>query len=1506
MVLFATTTVVETYQEPIFTALDQVYECAIAPLMEFGFAFTATMVALPYKEVAFRWNDILNGARECFIAGVNVLRHLPGLDNLGFYTDIARTFVSFMECLTLLPFETPSWQLPFGITDVFSSYIRYVWCLMDRMTNFYLDIVDYTLLRNDCVFCELDPNATCPIRKAYFLEGHVPPTVGNYTTPQCKGCVQIDCDVIACTMRVIANITSPITQTVGFNITETVEMLIEPTCGFITGFYKRPVFLIAGLITWCIDIGDAPDFIINEWLKPIANYFVDIVLILSQGTVGEDFFLDLFAIIFAAIQEVIDTVKNLISCINLEIPCFNSYPFNCEINDQGVATSGLQTCFHDLGVCIVDGNATNNIPASPLLSGGAFPFLFEMKLPEIFSLIDELVCQYIPIQTCIAGPSPSLTIKAWPNCPGATYPFKIFNRVNCFLFCIQSEIPLLADLAFGIRHALELIQTIITNIIGSVNFFIIEYNEFCGQLPGSIATIHIPSCGGIPTINMILEEEEEGKDSKKKEQDAKKAYDEWEDYLRDNKVTRNTTCGHILYMLRDKKKVSLDEDVGYYHSFFICGALMRMANKYEEKYPDLVKVENFLNSSTFIDEFSKTFQANGEEDHNSEQGFSDIPPTIEKVYENYRNTLEKFKNPTKYISSHGMPNDPDSIAKWSEMIRNYPVNEKSALLGLVDRIIQTEPFQLTKHYYMIHTIITDEMSKEKDRLPVELIDSEKEGGDLRVSDLVPYDDPHTLQLNRDVDTLNRLYSEPGSAWEKRVMDIEYETALENLYATWVSTMINWWREMIDDRVFERQMKRKIREKNWKDLTPKDKDKIFASKRGRKRKTRVVTVQELRERRKRLGHLYNAFNRAYNSLSNVVSTINPDNRLISEIMDTALVKDNFIYKKYRLIKDNVYKEGGIDNITRHINGEIAYDVDNGFISHERQCELKKNRDNSTIHIFDIITGNYNPRRPKRYGPFMSDPESMDGLISYIQSSWYRNVKEMKYKKIKKMGLDPSLPENQNIKVSSLGQKLSNNFIIDILEYIVNQFVGSLYKIFLRGWFDLNLKSIIENFIDHFDPLQIAEDESRKFISFVEKLFFCNIPEDYDGTNAYKVACFPFMYEAAFDWVVAVGKGNPYFPLQLGIVPVELIEKDCVNTFNGHSSLFKFKFSNNCGSNDGNSRPFCDSINCDWCEKKYGTCSDINFDSPVKSLLWFIGIIPVLLQEFYTGVIGASALQQFLFFFYIYILNLGGFNLLFVPYIVMPALFGITLTTNILDATFANLSSPGAEGGISFGAVYVVVLLVITFVADELFEDLPDFVSGILGWGLAITWLVNFFITPFRGIREALRINAWLAVAFEFMNEAPQPLEWINWSEFVEAAKRFDFSDKDILYADTFCFFATSANAFLIIGGAFLMIDIIQGFYIFGYPAWVFVANIVKSVLTFITSLRFLQTKENVIDLMDWKKEFSDDVYRRINLIQRSLMINVGGSSSGRRSSVRSLIESEFDRIDERNRRFLLED
>ncbi len=1457
-VIYMITIIVQTYQNPFLKLFDEFYTCVIIPPAEFGFSFAWTIPKGLYEFLIIRYNDLISALFDCVNAMVSEIADLLGPEFIEFYTGIPFAFFHAVECAYFAPFFVPSAQIPFGVNGLLFGFSASDWCMYEAAAQIVFRFMNYELLRNECTLCKMDPNATCYLR---FLPDDAippfPPTIKNDVN--CTGCVSIDCDFVTCSMYLLSNITQVIQQPLGVNLTDLVTEAIEPTCCVVTDFYKIPFYIFFGLFTECYSFDDAGDLFL-DYISHIGDCWIDLFRIFSGNRVV-NIFIYIFSIIFDFIQIFIDSYDNLIDCGALSASCFSAYPGTCVLNSTGFATAGLQTCARSFGDCVVNGDDDHDIEPNPIFRFPPFSQILEFAFPGLMVFVDSIVCQFTPLQQCIFGPSivihlpqGTFQIASLPDCP--SFSFANFDRIQCFFTCLQLRVPLFAPMFQLMNLVLNGIANTFTTIKNFVNTFYGTTRDFCRK---AASTIMI-SCP-LPDVHLDMM-----KEGRKTEYFLEEHYNNWTHLLDSNHVDPNTTCGSLLYTMGEEFPTT-NGSLAYYVLFWTCAGFFSTGLTYQSKY-ETVDMNRLMDLSTVFTEIEEIFRCQYmemEEEYNMNQF------NLQRYLYEANVHVYNLKKNFEIINTEGLnytitptvfPPEEKHVEEWALTVRNAKATHNTLMMGIAERLNRIEGVYITKKWYEFYSILNKLDKKLRKSRINSLIAKHSEN--LTVGDLLP-DDNRALSVvksklsNLDLELLNT-----NDPVQYRYLQLEIARAKEQITLDFGSMIVNWLQSIFDRKAAERDMKERLRNRN------KETTLIQQIKSGglQQTKTWVLTKETLQERKNEVLQQWNRFDSMLSSLYKIKDWIDPKGTMVSKITSSEVMKDMSLIRTGHMIKEHITSLDTYDNITKYFSNQMEYTIDDGFMSLQEYKEKISKRDNSSFHVYSMLTGTYNPRRKESFKAGLAPRDLKAGEYMGYWERWKKNIAEEKIRMMTESGIDPDSEEGRNFRLSGVNAAL-NNFVIDVFEWLINDVFGTISKVFFQTIIKLNLKQILINFVDSFDPLNIVENAGNKILGFFEFLFICNKPEDYDGTNNYKLACLPFLPEALLDWVVPIGSGNQWFPLQLGVVPEQLILEPCINTFNGNSNLFKFKPSNNCGSNDGYPRPRCDSSpQCDYCERNFGTCALIDFNSPIDSFAFVTGLIGPLLQLFYTGVIPASQITRWSLFVLLWIFGLGVSQLITIPYLIYPIILLIYGVSNVFEGLFRGLSGSGSEGGIPYGGIYVILFILSQVFAGWITEVLPQFVVVIIGWGLAATWLINLLI-PFRGIREGLRINAWLAAGFEFLENTPNPVLFIPWGSFIDSFKRFDYSIDNVPYADVFCFFLTISNFLIFFVGAFVMIDLINFMYVIFYPFFIFFLGVITSVLGLVKDLGFYESRLRVGNLEESQESIVQIQRNRMNEINMKI-------------------------------------
>ena len=1512
-VSFALLVVASTFQVPVIQFLDEFYTCILIRGLQFVYSFTWTVFRGTVDFLLIRYNDAVLVGVDCLNNTVNMLRILPSIDNVQFYTDIIRAVYIFFECLVLVPFNTASWTIPFGITGLLSSFVRLNLCVTGVLLNIFLGVVEYTIVRNDAQFCAYDPNANCILRQLPpdFVP-HFPPTLIG---AECTMGRELDCEMIACTLIGFSNFTEPIQVFTGVDLEQIFIDITPSACCLITTWYKPPFWLATGLLSGCINPFDALDFLIDNFFLRLADCFNEFISILSNGIVDNALEI-FFRILFPFIQDIIDSVDFFYQCSALQASCFLSYPGNCQIGNDGFATGGLVTCFDGLGECVVNGNNVFGIPPNPILMLQPFASLFQIAFPLIAQLIDSVLCQFIPIQICIFGPSEPF-LPSLPDC--GTLSFLTWPAVfRCFARCIEQRVPVLFPFAIAARFTLGLIESALNLIFGFIGELFEIVEEVCNVLD-SVPGVSLP-CPSIPNIPSMREERGYNNTTNGR-------YHTLQDMINDQNITADTTCGSIIHKA---SKLDLDfDDMAVGMIYRICLSLLAVGHKYHMKYPDRIDTNRFLNATTFISEFQEILMCKAENEFEDMSVANKMMEQRMMLDESYRKMQKERARPRNFLSKvQGFRRevlDQSELFQMEEYIGNRtesemwnhyyeiapikPTNVGNFLLEWIQKNSLYQVFQPSVEHLM--TIYALNKKYRRTGSLLELNDN-----NLNMSIAQFFDetlDSSQLQEYQISHPVEVPYPEPSTPFQQELNTVY----LKKHHDDWIAVTFSMVRNRImlirDEaraiRIAKEEFRKGVNEKKTGCLTcnnaislsvylklqedgyiEKEDEKVVLKRAyelfnqpGFQTTPKYYTRDELKTKSDNFYAYFDRLNSGFKYLHRATSQLSTSEEITmaDSIAKSSVYRDTIVGKTYNMMmhEDKSSFSKMIDNTFKTIAGVSNYDTEKGFISKEEFDQLERDREEENpITVWNIINGKYNPRRRRVTGFLFSNPDNEWISFHQMKKSWHRNIANEHVRMMnveRKKGNIPNMTQEfiENFKITSAITATSSNFAIDILEWVVNNLLSTISDIFFNETFSIDLNDIILSWLDSFDVVDITTNAVNSLIDYVRDIFRCTRPDDYT-TRPYRIGCFPnFPQNVLSTWAVPIGFGNRYFPLQLGVAPTELITQDCVNTFNGEPNFFMYRESNNCPVMDGQNRPRCNlpfPLQCDYCQREYQTCTEFGFDSLEDSIGFISGIIPVLLQEFYTGVIPSSEIQIFFTFFTIFVLNFGGFQAFFFPYIAAPAIALSYLVTNILDSTFTGFAGAGEEGGIPFGAIYIVILLLIQLFAGWIFDAFPTFIVILIGYGLAASWVIALFYTdPFRNIQRDFRLSFWFGQATEFLENTPQPLLAIPWGSFIEAFDQYDYSRQSVPYVDVFCFTLTSYNLILAGIAVFVLIDIIQGLFTIAYPIWLaLIALFNRALLTFNQILNVI-LKQRVSDLEENQENIKQSFNSKIRAIYNTM-------------------------------------
>ena len=1570
--------IISLFQEPSMQLFDQFYSCIFLRPAQLLMAFTMTFLETGWVFLADRFNDAVFVFRDCVNFFINLLRVLPGLDNLGFYTRSVEALYELLECIVLIPFNVQSWMLPYGATGTVSFFVRNVLCLTRFLTFLLTTSTDFTIFRNDVTVCSWDPNATSIGRSFGSLgmfEVALPPTIIG--EENCTKGVRVDCDYLECMIYSMSNFTEPIQATTGVNLTGIASELVEPVCCFVEHFYKPPAFFILALLPTTdppfLPISEAPDWLVDNMLSPIADCFIEIFFVLSRGTI-DDIWELIFSVIFDFIQIFIDSYDYLIECFGLQGQCLSEFPDNCQLSSAtGLAFEGLQTCFREFGDCVIEGDEDADIPPNPVINGVEFGPIFQDLLPGVIAVYDTAACNIFAMQQCLYGPNFTNNFPTTlPYCPGSSSSLSTWpDRVDCLSTCFNNRVPIIRPLSITMRDTVNVIAGLLDRIYGVAETIYGILDEIC-DIVNSIPMVDGCNVPDFPDPGLMSEDRRGSGKGKGNNDD----YDYNHDYnynstsrtKNHNNYKRDLTrfdnlkqaldhhhiyeedniCSNVLYEYANAQEAgdndllhALDKDFVKMASYRLCLTLLGTGSKYQEKHPYVINVKRMIDLHTAYEEVLKVVDIKQRERHegrrnsssNNDNGPGTDPSSssflMSEDRENANNAsglislrgmdtymsmkADRYKNPNTWLfePKYRMGEIEAKIKRNSALAAMdfRPADFMSSVFQkIAGHVMEMDGVKLTSGFLgYIHRVNVYYRKVNYGKNKLVPLESRYDLSKIDIGQVIPEDDPYYRHLLQTASSWMAPYPQANNKWEIEANNLHRQKFLEQMTLDYVSLWKNHWAGVLEDSSYRVEVRKKLRsagymvhnnkilgkgrylaKKSIYDLTqeevsellnePVKEIKKMAKTYSVSRKS--MTLSEVKDKQKSIRRFEKRVKHACKNLLKAGSHL-----ASAEIMDfiykDELYRSNSYVHVYDMLTkresrgDEVTKfqgtgedmdDGGsysilvspghINNVTSYLAGYLSYDLGRGFISNEEAAELVRSRDNSSFFLWQILKGEYDPySRGGTMGPFFTDPNKTWIDFGGMKKAWGKSVKEMKLKILNNM-YDGDVPVEAlaQFRISTLDSTI-NSWIITIVDWLINDVFGFIIEFLFSLEYRLRFDIFILDWIDSFDPVDIATEVGLETRSYFADLIECNIPQDFNGTNPYKIGCFPFLPRALFsDWAVGVGEGNPYIPLQLGIWPQELIDRACVNVFNGNNDIFNFGIIDNCRVNDGQPRPLCPV--CDFCEANYFTCFERGQNGIVPSFFYVLGIMPVLLQGFYTGVISLIFVQRFYNFFVLWISGMGGGNVIFsLP--IYGFMIGTTYAlTRFLSVTFSRFPGIG-EDELPIGAIYTLTLIALIAFLPVVSTAVPAWIVAFILVGLAITWFINLFI-PFNGIRENFRLSIWIGQMFEFLDRAPQPLKPIAWTSAVDASVMYDYSNKAVPYVDTFCFLWTMDKLFLMGFGMFIMLFILQALFQLFWPTWLFGVAFVQSTLELISNLRFWQVKENVSDLLEEMEEVREDL------------------------------------------------
>jgi hypothetical protein len=1093
----------------------------------------------------------------------------------------------------------------------------------------------------------------------------------------------------------------------------------------------------------------------------------------------------------------------------------------------------------------------------------------------------------VGLQTCLFDASPPPGPTTLPNCPvgGAVCGLPLpLQPIICTLQCFAGRVPLVQPLMNPIISLLLSVFDIFNLICGQIASLFAQLASILSQI-GNILDIIGDLGGGDFLPSFFIKQE-----SNHLYMSSQNLEDEWEHTLISYNVSNSTTCGKILWS-QNPNQINQDH-WGNYAVYYTCLSLFKIGITYEQKYPDDLNKNEFLNMSTLKKAFNFTYSMayeemlkNITEHQNDTQKYSfqnlrsmpyNIVPEDMKFHKMVADREPIFQKMFGPVSSSSIIDE-----EYEKLPENQKVSFMNLIEGIWNSFKNTTYYDIIKGYQKDHNYLKNAMLNRHGWYPgmrgKKRPISKENNINTNNAALNLMEKSNTLQSS------DEFYSKEN-AWNRKKEEQDFVNAINGLYLRFSTAMINeykmngpkrpWYTykdsgkygnpdlinpsehqlRLLDDRVALKKLKTDYET----ELQSYD--------------YKIYTEKDMKETKQNFQKNSEFFSANINLAKTVYDKIAGDGTFTERMINRYDIKYWPSVQKFAMFS-HVIRNNDWENLDKVSSGEKGYLVDEGFVSSEKYMKTMESKTfRKRGSILDLVTGQYNPREPNEFGFLLTDPGESKHIPSLddMRSVWVRQQRQrlMLEKNITNF---LELNSTQRQAIISFNDPVSD-VVFSFIEFCINDVIGGIFRFFGLPFHNINIVNLINDFLGFFVSDDIPGNVFNNGKTFVKKFFKnCNVPEDFNGTNLYNPVCWPILDETVFHWV---HQGNAsLIPIQIPW-PKELINKQCKNVYNGKPGLFDpWAKSDNCKIDSNSSiRPFCDTSTCDYCERSYFSCSSVAILDIFDSFFYLTGVLPPLLDEFFRGGLPIKTTKDIVIAFFTPVVAMtftSPMNLLTLvwTYVTQGSLI-IGWLEWTMDVVFDSYF-PGPGGGLPWG-VLLYIILIAYVILGVFFPIAFKAVEPVLYIILipALIWSVNFLLIGvgsggIPSFNDNFNINRGISKIALFFNEAPTPLKYLSWTWLSNKADRFTFSSlSDIPSVDTFCFFWTMDNIALMVFFGFFVYSMILFLWAIFVPIGVYFLGIFAILLNLLRNIRLWRTRQDVNELGSWKEEV-DEKFKALN-------------------------------------------
>jgi len=624
-------------QQQFQTTADYAWECGVYPAQQVLYSFYARPVQQLWDIVIVGYNDIVMYLREGFSVFLEALQFLSGMNIFDQVAAFLQDTSNLLVHILRFPISIPSIVIP-NVTSAYLWLENATECIVDLVTRILSDIVRVTIISEDCQFCafdaELGPQQAteCTIVE-FSLSGNV----------NCSDCHDYTLDLFRAVQFAVEPIINLIFEALGIDCEKTVQGvtisftqgLIIDTNNLVNWFYKRPLFVIFGLID---DLGGRDCLSFSDILTQIERWFFNtggnsgmtcgpsgfecpinvngttpvivpglvqiLESVLDTFTCGEfDDFVTLLLGFFSELIQAIEIAQRCAQDPPLQA-CFDRWPdpapsgLNaqigyCQIGQRSpVPSNGVYRCLQFFFDCLIDGPPEPDDPFFGQMNpiwGFLIPFLGETIVTNATQLsVDLITCPIAAVIGCFILHS---------DCSGLDRCIEIQQDVAS---CISDFVPYLTPIANGYSELFRIIGDVVGALEGVfqtvAGFFTCTTGECVSEgLSNIVTAIGSPDCDLQEATECIFrcfddfsacdaDNTPTKRKNKRKMTENDDPMEIWRNKLDENGIYNNTVCGMQLHSRLPTKVDTKNDGLTTYSVYWGCMTMLGISGYFNRYY----------------------------------------------------------------------------------------------------------------------------------------------------------------------------------------------------------------------------------------------------------------------------------------------------------------------------------------------------------------------------------------------------------------------------------------------------------------------------------------------------------------------------------------------------------------------------------------------------------------------------------------------------------------------------------------------------------------------------------------------------------------------------------------------------------------------------------------------------------------------------------------------------------------------------------------------------------